>query len=190
MFERYTQQARRVVFFARYEAGLRDAAVISTPYLVLGLKREGLSPALMTIALQSRLKNCAIESGIPPSVYTKSGLENQRDIPLENDAKKALAWAAIEANSDGSRQIEPEHLLRGLLCFDNAATEALKSVGFDLSALRAASNTGSKAARFCRRICWKAYLLFRDSIWPTLWRVAIFFAVMLAALFILSMFKM
>jgi ATP-dependent Clp protease ATP-binding subunit ClpC len=39
MFERYTERARRVLFFARYEASQLDIS-IETEHLLLGLIRE------------------------------------------------------------------------------------------------------------------------------------------------------
>jgi ATP-dependent Clp protease ATP-binding subunit ClpA len=40
MFERYTEQARRVIFFARYEASQFGSPYIETEHLLLGLLRE------------------------------------------------------------------------------------------------------------------------------------------------------
>ena len=41
MFERYTERARRVLFFARYEASQLGSVSIETEHLLLGLIREG-----------------------------------------------------------------------------------------------------------------------------------------------------
>ena len=40
MFERYTEKARRVIFFARYEASQFGSPFIETEHLLLGLLRE------------------------------------------------------------------------------------------------------------------------------------------------------
>jgi len=40
MFERYTEKARRVIFFARYEASQFGSPYIETEHLLLGLLRE------------------------------------------------------------------------------------------------------------------------------------------------------
>ena len=40
MFERYTEKARRVIFFARYEASQFGASAIEPEHLLLGLMRE------------------------------------------------------------------------------------------------------------------------------------------------------
>src|ERR1700721_2330376 len=40
VFERYTEKARRVIFFARYEASQYGSPYIETEHLLLGLLRE------------------------------------------------------------------------------------------------------------------------------------------------------
>src|SRR5216117_354849 len=40
MFERYTEKARRVIFFARYEASQYGSTTIESEHLLLGLVRE------------------------------------------------------------------------------------------------------------------------------------------------------
>jgi len=39
MFERYTEHARRTIFFARYEASSLGSEVIETEHLLLGIVR-------------------------------------------------------------------------------------------------------------------------------------------------------
>jgi ATP-dependent Clp protease ATP-binding subunit ClpC len=45
MFERYTEGARRAIFFARFEASQYGSQFIETEHLLLGLLREGRSLA-------------------------------------------------------------------------------------------------------------------------------------------------
>ena len=45
MFERYTEKARRVIFFARYEASQFGSPYIETEHLLLGLLRDEHSTA-------------------------------------------------------------------------------------------------------------------------------------------------
>lgn len=40
MFERYTEKARRVIFFARYEASQLGALAIEDDHILLGVLRE------------------------------------------------------------------------------------------------------------------------------------------------------
>jgi ATP-dependent Clp protease ATP-binding subunit ClpC len=181
VFERYTEEARRVVFFARYEAGRRDAAAI-TPYIVMGLHRECRLPIGAGISLREQLKDHLESLQLPP---TTSDADVKRDIPLDNDAKKALAYAAMEADSDGSKRIEPDHLLRGLLCFDNAATQTLKAAGFNLEQLRKISNEGGRTKRFLRRLRWHSILLLEQSFVPAVLRLAIIFIVVMLVILLL-----
>ena len=44
MFERYTEKARRVIFFARYEASQFGSPYIETEHLLLGLLRGDKAP--------------------------------------------------------------------------------------------------------------------------------------------------
>jgi hypothetical protein len=44
MFERYTEKARRCIFFARYEASMFGSPYIETEHLLLGILREDTKP--------------------------------------------------------------------------------------------------------------------------------------------------
>ena len=66
-------------------------------------------------------------------------LEPKTSIPLDGDAKKTVAYAAQEANTDGQFWLNTDHLPRGQLRFPNAATEALSELGVELESVRAAS---------------------------------------------------
>jgi len=44
MFERYTEAARRTLFFARYEASVVGGDTIEAEHLLLGLFRVGEAP--------------------------------------------------------------------------------------------------------------------------------------------------
>jgi len=56
MFERYTEKARRVIFFARYEASQFGSPYIETEHLLLGLLRED-NPRSAGICLRRDTKN-------------------------------------------------------------------------------------------------------------------------------------
>ena len=57
MFERYTEKARRVIFFARYEASQFGSPYIETEHLLLGLLREdkALDQPLSALARHGRI---------------------------------------------------------------------------------------------------------------------------------------
>ena len=56
MFERYTEKARRVAFFARFEASQYGSPYIETEHLLLGLLREDPPPVKRFLG-PTRLRN-------------------------------------------------------------------------------------------------------------------------------------
>ena len=138
MFERYTYPAKLVVFWARFEADHRDEPAIAPRYILAGLITDGCLPADESAPLRSLGVELRALLGIPHRPSTAFPYGREREIPLGGEAIRALAYAQIEADSDRSFWIDTHHLLRGLLCFSNEASEALKQVGLDLEAVRRA----------------------------------------------------
>ena len=58
MFERYTEKARRVIFFARYEASQYGSPYIETEHLLLGLLREdkALSARILPVEAAAKIR--------------------------------------------------------------------------------------------------------------------------------------
>jgi ATP-dependent Clp protease ATP-binding subunit ClpA len=123
MFERYTEKARRVIFFARYEASQYGSPYIETEHLLLGLLRE--DPALSRRILGSggTFKELIFSPSAIDSIRRKISergklgekLPTSVDLPLSNGSKRVLAYAAEEAERLAHRHIGTEHLLLGLL---------------------------------------------------------------------------
>ena len=112
MFERYTEKARRVIFFARYEASQFGSPCIETEHLLLGLLRE--DKALATRFLRSS----AVES-IREQIEHHTKIREQTslsvDLPLSHECNRVLAFGAEEAERLNHKHIGTEHLLLGLL---------------------------------------------------------------------------
>jgi ATP-dependent Clp protease ATP-binding subunit ClpC len=139
MFERYTQQARRAIFFARFEAVHRRAEVISTVHLLLGLSWDGDSRAVLAVPLKDKLIDICALLGIPHRPCTEVPYDRNIDLPLDRDSKKTLAYAAEEAEKDGQFWIDTDHLMRGILRFPNKTNAALEAVQLNLGTVREAS---------------------------------------------------
>src|SRR5512134_2267334 len=115
MFERYTEQARRIVFFARYEAAQLGASSIDTEHLLLGLLREGGGIAGL-ILKRAGVGSAAIRKKIEARIVADHPTSTSVDIPLTAPAKRALRYADEEATRlDDAEHIGTEHLLLGLL---------------------------------------------------------------------------
>src|SRR5712672_1102824 len=135
MFERYTEKARRVIFFARYEASQFGSPYIETEHLLLGLLRE--DKALTNRFLRSHASVESIRKQIEGHTTIREKVSTSVDLPLSNECKRVLAYAAEEAERLSHRHIGTEHLLLGLLreekCF---AAEILHERGLRLSTIR------------------------------------------------------
>jgi len=99
MFERYTEKARRVIFFARYEASQFGSPYIETEHLLLGLLRE--DKALTTRFLRSHTSVESIRKQIEAHTTIREKVSTSVDLPLSNECKRVLAYAAEEAERLG-----------------------------------------------------------------------------------------
>ncbi|HEV2707345.1 MAG TPA: Clp protease N-terminal domain-containing protein [Pyrinomonadaceae bacterium] len=138
MFERYTEKARRVIFFARYEASQLGTPAIEPEHLLLGLLREDKT---LTSHFFSRVPGATldtvreeIKSRLPPGEAISTSVE----LPLSQSAKRALAYAHEESERLQHRHIGTEHLLLGLLREETSmAAELLHRRGLRLDSVRA-----------------------------------------------------
>ena len=135
MFERYTEKARRVIFFARYEASQFGSPYIETEHLLLGLIRE--DKALANRFLRSHAAVDSIRKQIEAHTTIREKVSTSVDLPLSHECKRVLAYAAEEAERLSHKHIGTEHLLLGLLreerCF---AAGILHERGLRLSTIR------------------------------------------------------
>lgn len=144
MFERYTDQAKRAIFFARLEAFHRKEMSISAADVLLGLTWEDGTRADRIAKL--RVQSLRIRAGVlvPHLPITDRPYLEKGDIPLDSEAKKALAYAAIECDLDWEYWLDTDHLLRALARFQNDTASVLKSLNLDLPELREASRQDRK----------------------------------------------
>lgn len=135
MFERYTEPARRVIFYSRYMAVQTGSPEIETEHLLLGLLRADMvlaqrflgSPWVAEQVWREVEDKKPVRPPIPPGV----------DLKLSPEAKHVLRLGADEAEQFLSKKIRTEHLLLGLLreegCF---AAELLNGHGVHLASTR------------------------------------------------------
>jgi ATP-dependent Clp protease ATP-binding subunit ClpA len=136
VFERYTEDARRAIYFAHAEAALREAPAISAAHLLLGLSWDEHSMSNTLAELKDRLPELCSQMGTPFRPCSSVRLSPNPQLPLDRDSKITLAYAVKEADFEWCEAIDTDHLLRGLLRFSNVASVALNSVGVNLDAVR------------------------------------------------------
>ena len=139
MFERYTEKARRVIFFARYEASQLGGDAITPEHLLLGILREDRSirerffrqPQVSLESIRNEIKE-----RIPQQRSTSTSVE----LPLAPEAKRVLAYAQEESDQLGHRAIHVEHLLLGVLREEGSlAANILVDHGVRIDAMREAA---------------------------------------------------
>ena len=136
MFERYTERARRVLFFARYEASQLGSTAIDTEHLLLGLLREnqGITSRIFD---RAGLDSVAAHFEIGAAAADRPRIATSVEIPIAKEAKAALEHAAAEADGLRHSHIGTEHLLLGLLHHpESAAGGILTRAGMRLGTVR------------------------------------------------------
>lgn len=135
MFERYTEKARRIIFFARYECSQFGTSEIQTEHLLLGLLRE--NAATMSRHAGRDLDLTQIRANIEKFAWTGKKIPTSVDLPLSNECKRILAYAAEEAEHLGHKHIGTEHLLLGILREESCnAAQLLRQQGMELDHVR------------------------------------------------------
>src|SRR5271170_1813169 len=112
VFERYTEKARRVIFFARYEASQFGSPYIDSEHLLLGFLREN---KIIRISPTSALTADSIRRQIEAHTTVRLKIPTSVDLPLSNESKHILHHAADEADRLGHKTISTQHLLAGML---------------------------------------------------------------------------
>ena len=135
MFERYTESARRVFFFARLEACQEGSPSIETEHLLLGLIREdqALTDRFLGPEEVESIRE-QINSRTPP----RPKISGPVDVPLTNPSKNALMFTLKEAERTADKYIGTQHLLLGLLQVEKSfAAQLLSESGLSLAEVRA-----------------------------------------------------
>lgn len=112
MFERYTEKARRVIFFARYEASNYGSHYIETEHLLLGLLREFPD-------LHSNVRLEQVREEIEKHVTRGERFSTSVEVPLTAECKKILYLAAEESKRLSTSHVSTEHILLGILRVEN-----------------------------------------------------------------------
>jgi ATP-dependent Clp protease ATP-binding subunit ClpA len=135
MFERFTERARRVIFFARYEAAQFGSTTIENEHLLLGLIREDQNLTNRFVGNQSSIES--IRKEIEGRTIIRERVSTALDLPMSNECKRILAYAAEETERLKHRHIGTEHLLLGILREEKCmAAQILQQYGLRVNAIR------------------------------------------------------
>ncbi len=135
MFERFNDQARRVLALAEEEAELMHHGYLGTEHLLLGLIHEGegvAARALNSFGVTLDAAREEVEQEVRASA--KSPTES---LPLTPRAEKVLELSEREASQLGEDQVGTEHILLGLARLgEGVAAQALNRRGINLNRVR------------------------------------------------------
>ena len=135
MWQRFTERAREVVFFAQEEAGRLGENYVSTEHLLLGLARE--KDCVAAKVLDRMGVSCkTVRTEIEKQITKGTGRLGQ-DMQLTPRAKRVIDLAYDEARQLNNNYIGTEHLLLGLIReSDGLAGEVLSKLGVDITEAR------------------------------------------------------
>ncbi|MDQ2711024.1 MAG: hypothetical protein M3Y24_02115 [Acidobacteriota bacterium] len=144
MFERYTEKAKRSIFFARYEASVFGSPYIEAEHLLLGIMRE--DRVLFARVLPKPGEVMAMSEQLRASLKKNDQISTSVDLPLTELAKRSLAYGAEEAERLAHKHIDTAHLLLGLLRVESSLSEFLRDFGLELDAVRRAIAASTSSA--------------------------------------------
>jgi ATP-dependent Clp protease ATP-binding subunit ClpA len=135
MFERYTERARRVIFFARFEASQFGSTSIESEHFLLGLIREDRNIEGRFVRDLPPVEN--IRKEVEARTTIREKVSTSIDLPLTDECKRILSYATEEAERLKHRHIGTEHLLLGILREEKSlAAKVLQERGLRLSIVR------------------------------------------------------
>ena len=135
MWQRFTERARQVVFFAQEEAVNLGENYVSTEHLLLALIRQSGSVATQTLE-EMGVSLAQVKTEVNLMVRRGDNKPGQ-DMQLTPRAKRVIDLAYNEARSLQVNYIGTEHILLGLIAEgEGLAGRVLKKLGVDLEATR------------------------------------------------------
>ena len=155
MFEKFSEKARRVMFFARYEASQLGAGSIQSGHLLLGLIRESEKNSmtlLERLGIQKSLLREKLIVALTPQETNSIPISTNVDIPMEDEVKRILHYASQTSSKINSKHVGAEHLLLGMLQDEETlAGRLLAEMGADLTSAREIVLESSKRDRVAEK---------------------------------------
>ncbi len=115
MFERYTEKARRAIFFARYEASQYGSTTIETEHLLLGIIRE--DHALTRRFLSQKGGAQALRDEIESHITRGARISTSVEVPLSPRVQ-----AHLEQWLRRRRSVSGANTLARTICYSEFST--------------------------------------------------------------------
>jgi ATP-dependent Clp protease ATP-binding subunit ClpC len=121
MFEKYTEAARKAVFFARYEASQSGSPYIEAEHLLLAILR--VESHLLARLAPAKVKS--LREQVRREFPQREKIATSVDLPVSTGCKRVFAYAAEEAKRLKQDTIGPDHLLLGISREESSAAARL-----------------------------------------------------------------
>lgn len=134
MFDRFSEDARRVIFFARYEASKFGSPAIDSEHILLGVMHL-YSELLLVPGRDISLPT--VRDLVQKRVPSRGEIPTHVELPFSTSVQEVLRCAVREAERSRQSDITPKHLLLGLMKQpDCMAQNILKEMGVKLKNIR------------------------------------------------------
>jgi ATP-dependent Clp protease ATP-binding subunit ClpA len=114
MFERYTESARRALFFARYETSMTGSLSIESEHMLLGLLRDP-GPIGRRLLAATGVSSEQLRQEVESRIAHREKVATSVEIPFSEQTRHILNYTALEADILGHSHIGTEHMLLALL---------------------------------------------------------------------------
>jgi hypothetical protein len=145
LFDRFTEAAKRTLFFSRFEASSLGRLEIAPEHVLLGVIRGAAGSTLVVlreVGIRYEDARAAVDAANAP----RDVINEPVQIPFQPPTKSLFVNAAEEADRLGHRRIATVHLLLALLRNGGAAASYLQGRGMTLDSARRTASTGGAAA--------------------------------------------
>ena len=146
LFYRFTEAAKRTLFFSRFEATARGRLAIGPEHVLLGVIR-GAAGASVGALTAAGVTLADARAAVEASNAARDEIVEPVQVPFNPATKALFPVAAEEADRLGHAKIATIHLLLGVLHDTGVASSFLRDRGMTLDSVRAAASADGAAAQ-------------------------------------------
>jgi ATP-dependent Clp protease ATP-binding subunit ClpA len=128
VFERYSESARRALFYARLEAEITQSETIESTHVLLGVLCEN-EQSVATLLSTVNIDPHAFRKSLTAEEVPLPRIPQRAELPIADDAKRILYLAALEADQLNSYAVTGCHLILGMLRVDSSQAAQLLAKG-------------------------------------------------------------
>jgi ATP-dependent Clp protease ATP-binding subunit ClpC len=137
MFDKFSEKARLVIFFARGQASVFGTQEITPEFLLLGMLQQRPPLELSRLIGGDADHWDSLRKQIEEDIPRGNPVPLSADIPLSEELGRVFQYAIEELSGTGLETVQPGHLVIGILREEGChAAELLRENGADLGLAR------------------------------------------------------